>query len=903
MTNFVSAGVYSVERDLSQYVSDLSTTILGLVGSAEIGPTNTPVLITSPQEYKDIFGGIGVKHFMGYAADAYLKKGNLLWVNRVAPSDAVKALNTFVLPATATNYEGDWVLSAQSATSLTLTLTDSLNASGSAKTGAERVVKLDANTAITNFDFTDSGQAATHYVNNMIGSDLYSFIADDTNIVGNIATVTLGPGKGTSAYITSLIANAGNPAITVPSNSFSTNNSPSTAYAVGSIIETVSTTVTGPITLCKSTATGGDKTIKIAFTGMAGLVTDAANLLVISNLKSTTLATKLTELESRITTTVVGATAEDIIMTLPIVLTTPSSAQIAYNLELISAAISALIYAMSLTAGQLAGRTGLLSWHDATLGNVPYLGGIGNATSSILTVTNLRNTLNEVIEVRLSSAVAGFAGTSIYPLVTGVGLSATTQSISGKFTTSAYRPTWVMESAGSLFVPTYIKISSLGEADSSNTTVSLSFDPADVNTLQQQNYTLNVYERIVSVSIPTTSFRLADFQLVEQFKGTIESIQSNIKNNSRRIAMKLDYSSNDLPLVAITTGIVNGDSKVGLVDNLVHTPVLVTSETGNSITSCFNINLGTSGYDMTFTNNLYGGASGSVLTKYDIIGSPEARTGIYAFANPEMLDINVLSVPGWSADPAVAKAMVDMCESRGDAIALIDTPFGLTVQEAVDYRRNILNINNSYAALYYPWVKIADTINKRDIFVPPSGMVAAQYAYTDQVSDVFYAPAGRTRGSLLDALAVERNLSQGDRDILSLNQINPIHSEAGYGIYIKGQRTLQTTTTALDRVNVRRLLLKLRKVIASASKSFEFEPGDSVTAQKLKQVAETLLDDHQRRGAIQSYTVDVGPNVNTPLVRENNELRMNISLIPVKTAEILIESYLIQNQGGGISLL
>ena len=180
--------------------------------------------------------------------------------------------------------------------------------------------------------------------------------------------------------------------------------------------------------------------------------------------------------------------------------------------------------------------------------------------------------------------------------------------------------------------------------------------------------------------------------------------------------------------------------------------------------------------------------------------------------------------------------------------------------------------------------------------------MAAQYAYNDQVSDVFYAPAGRTRGTLNTALATEKLLSQGDRDLLYQNQINPIHTEAGYGIYIKGQRTLQTATTALDRVNVRRLLLKLRKVVATGSKVFEFEPNDTTTAYRLKQLAETVLEDHLKRGALQSYTVDVGPTVNTTLVRENNELRMDIRIVPTKTAEIIIETFYIQPQGGGVRL-
>jgi hypothetical protein len=455
-----------------------------------------------------------------------------------------------------------------------------------------------------------------------------------------------------------------------------------------------------------------------------------------------------------------------------------------------------------------------------------------------------------------------------------------------------------MESAGSIYVPTIIKITSLGDADASNTAVTLSLDTTNVTTTQQQLYTLKVYERINSTSIPSSSYRLADFTLVEQFDGTIESIQSAVSSSSRRISLKIDYSTTDS--VNITTGIVT--PSVLLSDGLVHTPVLVSSETGQGVATGFTVALGASGYDLTLTDYLSGGSAGTVVTKNDIIGTESDRTGIYAFANPEMIDINVLAVPGWSADPSVAKAMTALAEKRGDVIALIDSPFGLSVQNVVNYRKNILNLNSSYAAMYYPWVKITDSTNKKDIFVPPTGLVAAQYAYTDQVSDVFYAPAGRTRGSLTDALAVERNLTQGDRDVLALNQINPIHSEAGAGIYIKGQRTLQSATTALDRVNVRRLLLKLRKIIASASRSYEFEPGDSITAQKLKQLAESILEDHLRRGAISEYTVDVGPNVNTPLVRENNELRMNISLIPTKTAEIIIETYLIQNQGGGVSL-
>ena len=871
MTTFVSPGVYSVEKDLSQYVSDLSSTILGLVGTSEIGPTNTPVLITSPQEYKDIFGGISTKHYMGYAADAYLKKGNLLWVNRVSPSDAKKAVDAFMLPSSYTNYAGDWVLSAQSATELTFTLSDSVGV-----TGAQKVVKLDINTLIPGFDFTDSSQSA--FANSKLGSDLASFTANPTAIAGNVFTVSLGAGKGTSAPITIVVDNAGSPSVKVPASAFTSNNSPATAYAVGSIVATAAAvTSTLSLGICTNL-----QPITIAAIGIK-------NTALLAALK----ANDYSQLET--TLTAVGVAPAALLANLPLAVSEAS-----YNLDLIASWISCLLSACNVAASATSSYAKVTAW----LGVVKFqlaggTFGIGSATGGIKSVTSLLDSLGNIIEVRVDSVIAGFAGMSAYPSVgAGTGLTVLKQVLSGKFTTSAYRPTWKMETAGTIHVPTVIKVTSLGEADASNTSVTLSFDAANVTTTQEQLYTLKVYERIASTSIPSTSYRLADFLLVEQFDGTIESIQSKVTASSRRIALKIDYSTTDS--VNITTGVVTPNAL--LSDGLVHTPVLVTSEVGVGVATGFTVALGSAGYDLTLANYLSGGSAGTVVTKNDIIGVAANRSGIYAFANPEMIDINVLSAPGWSADPSVAKAMASLAEQRGDVIALIDSPFGLSVQNVVNYRKNILNLDSSYAAMYYPWVKITDATNKKDIFVPPTSMVAAQYAYTDQVSDVFYAPAGRTRGSLTEALAVERSLTQGQRDTLAMNQINPIHSEAGAGIYIKGQRTLQSATTALDRVNVRRLLLKLRKIIASASRAYEFEPGDSITAQKLKQLAESVLEDHLRRGAISSYTVDVGPNVNTPLVRENNELRMNISLIPTKTAEIIIETYLIQNQGGGISL-
>ena len=900
MTTFISAGVYTVERDLSAYVTDLSSTIVGIVGTADKGPTNTPVLITSQKEFVDIFGQVSPKHYLGYAAMSYLKKGNLLWVNRVSSTDSKKAAAAFLLPASYKPYAGDWTLSAQSATELTFDLTDSIGV-----TGANKTIVLGSNTVLPGFNPIDATQTAVS--NGLIGADFGTFVANKSFAVGNYITVTLGAGKGVLASIKDVTGSSSAPKIKVPLTAFPTTNSPATAYAVGSISMSVPGSWSAPaantalMVLGISSAATSNTPIKVTyFTNGTAYDTDVEKDALLTSLSSTTNATVFAALESLLTVTS-GSKYE---IGLPVYDATVAGNN-AKTLALLNAILSGLLLAVN-TSGTT-GNTKLDTF-KADLATVVTAGlnGIGSVDASgnsrgFKAVTTLTDSTGAIIEVRLESLVSGAKGTFLYSDQTPAPVTpfvVKNQTISGSFTSGLFRPTWEMVEAGTSYVPTVVKVSSIGEADCSNTAVTLSVDSDNLTAEKVQKYVLRVYERVVSDAVASTSVRISDYLLVEQYEGTIESIQSNVASASRRIAVKIDYTTADA--ISMTDGTVTLHPT--LSDGLVFSPVFVASDLGNGVVEGVSYAASVSGYEKVFTTSLLGGTIGSPITKNEIIGDGASSTGVYGFANPEVIDINVLVAPGWSADPAVGKAMTAVCETRGDAIAVLDTPFGLTVQNAVNYRKNISNVNSSYSAMYYPWVKITDSVNKKDVFVPPSSLVIAQYAYNDQVADVYYAPAGRTRGTLQEALGTERILTQGDRDILAMSQLNPIHTEAGYGVYIKGQQTLQSTTTALDRVNVRRLLLKLRKVVATASKAFEFEPGDSTTAYRLKQVAETILEDHLRKGAIQSYKVDVGPNVNTALVRENNELRMEISLVPTKTAEKIIEVFSILPQGGGISL-
>lgn len=907
MSQFISAGVYTLEKDLSAYVADLAATIVGMVGTSDKGPTNTPTLITSAKQFVDIFGDPNPRHYLGYAAISYLKKGTKLWITRVSSGNAHRASTTFVLPTAYTPYAGQWKLETQNdiAGTFTVSCTDfsNLSTGSSAKT-----VRLDPATHIPKFDFTDTGQTTPS--NSKLGADLASFISSGKTsmMLGNKFQVTLGAGNGNIGSIEGMLTINSKPALTITSSQFPLTNSPTTSIPTGTI----------------------------SITPAAANPAQGAPLCVIG--KSIDTTPIVIELLTDVTmAALTGVNTESKIAALRVGLTSPVAATRLAALESVLIATDTSIYNISvpLLSQSIANwdKTFLATVNDILTALITVLNGpaplIGDAPKSLIFWTKCKSAVigfpgvfalgntafggvrssevvfdisGNAVSVRLFSGGIGAAGQFDIATQTPVPnalITANGMNISGNFSLTAHRPTWEMTLAGTAsYIPTYIKITSVGEGDFSSIATTLSMDINNKNSIGEQKYTLRVYDRIQSPIISLASYKLGDFGLIEQYDGTIEEIQTNIATASRKVSMKIDYATNDI--TSYTTGLISHDLIVG--DSLTPSFIMTAPDLGEgSICGSSWTDGSTSGgiHYRLLDNHLSFGTLGDPINKGDIIGAAAHSTGINSFFNPEEIDINLLLAPGWSADPSISKAMVSLCETRGDAMAIIDTPFGLSVQEVSNYRRNILNLSTSYGAIYYPWIKITDAVNKKDIFVPPSGYVAAQYAYNDLVGDVYNAPAGRIRGNILEALTTERRLTLGDRDILYMNQINPLHNESGFGVYIKGQQTLQSFPTALDRVNVRRLLLKLRKVIATASKSFEFEPGDNITALRLKNMANTIMEDHLRKGAIWWYKIDVGPNVNTVFSRENNELHMEIQLVPVKTAEKIIETFTILPQSAG----
>jgi len=266
------------------------------------------------------------------------------------------------------------------------------------------------------------------------------------------------------------------------------------------------------------------------------------------------------------------------------------------------------------------------------------------------------------------------------------------------------------------------------------------------------------------------------------------------------------------------------------------------------------------------------------------------------YKNPEDLDINIV-IGGGNTSVSVANKIISLCESRMDCVGILDFPksevvgvanISTAINNILTYRKTTLNPNTNYVALYANWLQIYDKYNDKKRWIPCGGYVAGIYAGTDRVAEPWFAPAGMIRGRLLgvDKLAISPDF--GYRDILYKNGINPIVSFKGEGIYIWGQKTLQSRPSAFDRINVRRLFIVLEKAIATAAKQFVFEQNDEFTQKLLKNVINPFLADVKGRRGIVDYIVDTSSAVNTPERIDRNELWVDIYIAPTKAAEYLI---------------
>lgn len=277
------------------------------------------------------------------------------------------------------------------------------------------------------------------------------------------------------------------------------------------------------------------------------------------------------------------------------------------------------------------------------------------------------------------------------------------------------------------------------------------------------------------------------------------------------------------------------------------------------------------------------------------------ETAINTFANPENIYINLFATPGinWAKNTTLVQNTIRMIENeRSDSLYVIDSPDENIPQVVGENNTDVLvskqvseylvttGIDSSYSCTYFPWIQIRDTQNGINVYIPPTGEVVSAMAFTDKIRFPWFAPAGLQRG-VTNAKKSKYRLSADARRILYANRINPIADFANTGTAIFGQKTLQIKETALDRINVRRLLLQIKKIISNIAVRLVFEQNDQTLIDEFLSKTTPILDTIKRERGLYDFKIKMDDSINTPETIDRYELYGEIFLKPTKAVEYI----------------
>ena len=267
---------------------------------------------------------------------------------------------------------------------------------------------------------------------------------------------------------------------------------------------------------------------------------------------------------------------------------------------------------------------------------------------------------------------------------------------------------------------------------------------------------------------------------------------------------------------------------------------------------------------------------------------------IALLANKDAYKYNFITAPGLIADDTftdhipVITQLINTVTERADTMTIIDLVKYNSPINAILVNGARTLYDNSYVANYWPWIKTIDPNTATQRWVPASTMIPGVYAKNDSIAYPWFAPAGINRGIVTNALAAERFLTQGNRDALYQANINPVATFPNAGVTVFGQKTLQKKQSALDRVNVRRLLIELKNYISQVANTYVFEQNDTATRNEFSSIINSYLSTVQNNQGLTSYQVVMDETNNTPIVIDNNQLIGQIYLQPTRTAEFII---------------
>jgi len=272
--------------------------------------------------------------------------------------------------------------------------------------------------------------------------------------------------------------------------------------------------------------------------------------------------------------------------------------------------------------------------------------------------------------------------------------------------------------------------------------------------------------------------------------------------------------------------------------------------------------------------------------------------GINTFSNPEAVDINVFATPGinFQDHSSLVNQAIDMIETdRADSLYVMNSPniTGTTATDEIVAALDNASIDSNYSATYWPWIQVRDVDNATQLYIPPTGEVVKNIALTDNVSYPWFAVAGYSRG-LVNAIKATKKLTLDDRDVLYKNRINPIATFSDTGTIIWGNKTLQVRESALDRINVRRLLLRARKLISAVSVRLLFEQNDDQVRNEFLRLVNPILDAIKKERGLYDFRVTVS---NDSEDIDANTMRGKIYIKPTRSLEFIDVEFVITPTG------
>ena len=289
-----------------------------------------------------------------------------------------------------------------------------------------------------------------------------------------------------------------------------------------------------------------------------------------------------------------------------------------------------------------------------------------------------------------------------------------------------------------------------------------------------------------------------------------------------------------------------------------------------------------------------GNTQGLNCTNIKSAGSVAYSQCVGALGNADEWDINLIVTPGIfsSKHSYVVNLVIEMCELRGDCFYIMDNVVFPSSNQTVGMIDAAVteasHFDSNYVATYYPWVKILDTNTNKIVSVPPSVVLPAVYAANDKSAAEWFAPAGLNRGGIPNAVQLLDRTTHTERDTLYDGRVNPIAAFPGTGIAVWGQKTLQVQASALDRVNVRRLLIALKKYIASSSKYLLFEQNVSATRNQFLSIVNPYLTSVKQRSGLYAFKIVMDDTNNTPDIVDRNILYGQIYIQPAKAVEYIL---------------